>query len=104
MIAEPSSGVYIHTSSSSSASGDALTSDSLSKYILDFRHGKVAEAEDETKLMLDLVEEYSTFEDIVRKKDFKNGLDCWERSTREGQVVVSATYQCLFLRVSSNST
>jgi hypothetical protein len=75
----------------SSAFVEKLTCNRLSKYIIDCRHGKVAETEDETKLMLSLVEEHSTFEDIVENTDLQNGLDSLESSPRDGQVVVSAT-------------
>jgi len=67
-----------------------LTSNSLSKYIIDRRHGKVGAIEDETKLMLNLVEEYSTFENIVRKVDLKDERDGLQSSQHDGQVVASA--------------
>lgn len=67
-----------------------LISNSLSKYIIDLRHGKAGEIEDETKLMLNLVEEYSTFEDIVRKVDLKDESDGLKSSQHDGQVVASA--------------
>lgn len=70
---------------------EKLTCNSLSKYIIDCRHGKVAETEDETKLMLKLAEEYSTFEDVVGKTDLQEGLDSSKSSPSSGQVVASAT-------------
>lgn len=78
-----------------SASVNVLTSNSLSHYIIDRRHGKAGEAEDETKLMLNLVEENCTFEDIITKTDLKGELDGLESTQHVGQVVASATYSCL---------
>ena len=77
----------------SSASVEKLTCNSLSKYLIDCRHGKVAETEDETKLMLKLAEEYSTFEDVVGKTDLQEGLDSSKSSPSSGQVVASAAYR-----------
>ncbi|KAI9700250.1 MAG: hypothetical protein M1836_002264 [Candelina mexicana] len=41
---------------------DCGTTKRLSKYLIDRRHGRKADQEDETQLMLDLVKEYSEFE------------------------------------------
>ncbi|KAI9719116.1 MAG: putative secondary metabolism biosynthetic enzyme [Candelaria pacifica] len=41
---------------------DCETIKGLSRYVLDRRHGRKADQEDETQLMLDLVKEYSKFE------------------------------------------
>ena len=72
----------------SSVSVDALTSISLSKYLVDTRHGRVAEREDEAKFMLDLVSEYGAFTDedgntVITEK--ANGL---ESRPHDGDVVV----------------
>ena len=66
-----------------------LTCASLSQYLIDRRHGKEIEKEDETKLMLDLVQEYSRFEDMDGEIQCEHEGSGSQRKPYDGQVVVS---------------
>ncbi len=94
MIAEPSSSVYPHAFSLLQRLRKILIGPSLSKYLIDRRHGKAGDSEDEIKLMGDLVEQYSDFKDVDRAVESK-GVD---DDLRNGHVVVSALYQFLQLK------
>lgn len=91
MIAGLSRGAYSHGCLFSSVSVNALTSYSLSKYMFDRRLGKVVENEDETKVMLDLVQEYGDFTDRARNVELSNGLNGLESRSQGGEVVVRGT-------------
>lgn len=91
MIAELSRRAYSHACLFSSVSVAALTSYSLSKYMVDHRHGKVVENEDETKVMLNLVQEYGSFTEKDRNIELSNGLNGLESKSHGGEVVVRGT-------------
>ena len=67
---------------------ELITQYSLSRYIVDLRHGKVAKHEDETQLMKNMVEIYGTFKQKIRSQDVYNIANSSRGEVSEGDVVV----------------
>ena len=63
----------------------------LSKYLIGLRNGKVAESEDETRIMRELVGTYGTFSQGPKDKSLDGTARTHTSSVSDGDVVVSTT-------------